>query len=288
MAGKFFIGNSNNIATLPKNILVGDSNNIARKVKGIYVGNSQNKAVKVWPSIVVPDNYVQFEWFFFQFDAQVDGGSGWIYPVTSNVLVYQQPRIVINFQCVGDSTYNGALFLSKFGTANSYYSSFNVYRNGNYMAVNYADPVAEENFTIKTNESAGIDSTVIYTLDYNNIENNISRFYLSATDGYYSIKTNQLLGSTEKKDYSTLSPSMYYSFNVSEAWPSNLVFRFLKIFNIKIYDNTGTSSGSLIHDYYPCYKTGENVGFYDIVDKIFIAFNCPASNRAVVLGPTVS
>ena len=37
MAGKFFIGNSNNIATLPKDILVGDSNNIARKVKGILL-----------------------------------------------------------------------------------------------------------------------------------------------------------------------------------------------------------------------------------------------------------
>ena len=60
MAGKFFIGNSNNIATLPKDILVGDSNNIARKVKGIYVGNSSNQAVKVWPT--VPEGYQEVEY----------------------------------------------------------------------------------------------------------------------------------------------------------------------------------------------------------------------------------
>ena len=65
MAGKFFIGNSNNIATLPKDILVGDSNNIARKVKGIYVGNSQNQAVKVWPSGSggrLPEGYQEVEY----------------------------------------------------------------------------------------------------------------------------------------------------------------------------------------------------------------------------------
>lgn len=62
MAGKFFIGNSNNIATVPKNILVGDSNNIARKAKAIYVGNSQNKAVKVWPNGSVPEGYQEVEY----------------------------------------------------------------------------------------------------------------------------------------------------------------------------------------------------------------------------------
>ena len=62
MAGKFFIGNSNNIATLPKDILVGDSNNIARKVKGIYVGNSSNQAVKVWPNGRVPEGYQEVEY----------------------------------------------------------------------------------------------------------------------------------------------------------------------------------------------------------------------------------
>ena len=59
MSGKIFVGNTSNIATLPKDILVGDSNNIARKVKEIYIGNSQNQAVKVWPNQIIPDIFTQ-------------------------------------------------------------------------------------------------------------------------------------------------------------------------------------------------------------------------------------
>ena len=50
MAGKFLVGNSSGIATLPKNILVGDSNGIAKVPKAIFIGNSNNQAVKVWPT----------------------------------------------------------------------------------------------------------------------------------------------------------------------------------------------------------------------------------------------
>ena len=45
MAGKFLVGNSSGIATLPKNILVGDSNGIAKVPKAIFIGNSNNQAL---------------------------------------------------------------------------------------------------------------------------------------------------------------------------------------------------------------------------------------------------
>ena len=97
MAGKFFIGNSNNIATLPKDILVGVQNNIARKVKGIYVGDSQNKAVKVWPNIILPEQYQQVEYIRNLYTSLSPGDRRSPSFTIENVVVSSLSRIVVDF-----------------------------------------------------------------------------------------------------------------------------------------------------------------------------------------------
>ena len=118
------------------------------------------------------------------------------------------------------------------------------------------------------------------------MEDNISRFYLYANDGYYSIPSNNLLGTIEKRDYS--SQSGYYSFLGHYSRPRTNA-TFLKILDFKVYDNSSGTSGDLIHDYYPCYQNSGNyyIGYYDIIDKIFYHFDCYYNYRFVTLGPII-
>lgn len=100
MAGKFFIGNSNNIATVPKNILVGDSNNIARKVKAVYAGNSSNQAVKVWPRI--PEAYQEVEYIRNLYTFSSPGDNRSLSFIIKNVVISSFSRIVVDFAITTD------------------------------------------------------------------------------------------------------------------------------------------------------------------------------------------
>ena len=98
MSGKIFVGNTGNIATLPKNILVGNANNIAKKVKTVYVGNSQNQAVKVWPNIILPEPYQQVEYIRNLYTVS-SAGSDNRSPsfIIENVVVSSFSRIIVDF-----------------------------------------------------------------------------------------------------------------------------------------------------------------------------------------------
>ena len=60
MTSKIFVGDSDDIAQVPKKIYVG-VNNVAKEVKRAYVGVS-GIAKQIWPPVYIPDQYQQVEY----------------------------------------------------------------------------------------------------------------------------------------------------------------------------------------------------------------------------------
>ena len=223
MSGKFFVGNTSNIATLPKDILVGDQNNIARKVKEIYIGNSQNQAVKVWPSQIIPDIFTQLNWIYFDHYAR--------FSIGTDINTSIQPRIQLDFsfpEDINSHTYGENCFFSgtrfsagdsgttivnawnfSTGTTSLSYSAHIQRINGEYWFIfkynlpHYSSPYTygyyqspdvyrTGSYCVKTYVGS-VSSNARFTLDFNYITNNISNTYISCNEVYYSTSSNQLV-----------------------------------------------------------------------------------------------
>ena len=247
MSGKIFVGNTSNIATLPKNILVGDSSNIARNVKEIYVGNSQNQAVKVWPNRILPDTYQQVEYM----GINNYGTNAFTSLIFTNY--YIQCRAVLNFKVYKHSNEDTS-FLTMLSSTDL---PCETCINYNHIYFRYGD----ETYYSYPNEK--VLTKTRYTIDCNNILNNVSRFFIYNSEGYYSNPANNLVASTPKLSSAVQTSQTAQCMQVVK-------YSYIEFYRLTLYNNNGSNSGNIVHDFYPCYrKIDRQAGYYDIVDRMF-------------------
>ena len=302
MSGKIYVGSPNGVVVRAKDVVVGDSNNVAHRAKGVFVGNPSDKAVKIWPASPLPIAYQEVEWIKFLHNTS---------KFNTYVKTYTQPRIVLTFKTykneTNDSSVIGPLVDSKdlevksyigdsYGRTKFYSMRINlyVYNEPRYSELNfynyyYPDTTLDDPstkmegiFKVTTNKAEGVLNDVVYRIDFNNISNGISNYYLYCEEGYYSIPANNRIASHKKMD---LSPFKQQNENTYiYLLKCGMIF-----YHCTMYDNTGTNSGEIIHDYYPCCRKADNqVGLYDVVDRIFIQSETSLSeNTDYILGPEV-
>ena len=294
MSGKIFVGNTSNIATLPKNILVGNPNNIARNVKGIYVGNSQNQAVKVWPNSRVPEGYQEVEYIrsvyrsnFFDTQVRPDSNTRIVitfmftsieFSETENYERYMSAPFFTEFDYTtyGNGVYKKGynLVLHRDSTSNSsdYYFRICFDRNGDHL--NYYNIYRFSNLTpwVTVDAVNYFEEKLInkkMTIDLNR-----SRGSLYINNEY--IKT---FDNTFVKTFNNLKLLSYISDTVVNNGVTN---NKINLYSCQIYQND-----VLIRDFIPCYhKQTYDVRLYDSVNNEF--YECPSSNYyPPYLGPDV-
>lgn len=201
MSGKIFVGNTSNIATLPKNILVGNPNNIARNVKEIYVGNSQNQAVKVWPSGRLPTGYTQLS--YIQNNRTTDEqyiDTGYKPDsLTKMFLMFTLLDYEVNstlFSCSGITNYefytvryNGIIFHIYFGDGYSSSSSLTEdYYNQFVLFFNYSNGV----FNLKQARGTEFVDIINTTLTNSFVNNNDTLRLLYPLNNSFKSKANAI------------------------------------------------------------------------------------------------
>lgn len=304
MSGKIFVGNTSNIATLPKNILVGNPNNIARNVKGIYVGNSQNQAVKVWPNGRVPEGYQEVEYI-----RSVYQNNGFV----TNITPDSNTRIVIDFMYTEIdfsqiANYNGVYTMRV--AAPFYTPSYNVYYSQNffhgYSAFIYAytDSNNSWNFSFRicfgyteTNPSPDWvelynwnsystsfpDNSIIMARIGNEILNKRMTIDLNRNRG--TLYVDNVLIHTFTYTFSSTDDIVLLAYNpvkVPQYSDHDAMRNKINLYNCQIYKNN-----VLVRDFIPCYnKTTYDVYLYDIINNNF--YQCTnTANYPPYLGPDV-
>ena len=312
MSGKIYVGSPNGVVVRAKDVVVGDSNNVAHRAKGVFVGNSSDKAVKIWPASVLPIGYQEVEWIKFLKNTS---------KFNTYVKTYTQPRIVLTFKpykTSDSSPIDRGLVYSNYLEVNSYigdgYGRTKFYdmtinlrmsnesRYSTLQLYNYYEPDStlddpstkrEGVFNVTTNKAEGVLSDVVYRIDFNNISNGISNYYLYCEEGYYSIPANNRIASHKKMDLSPFKRQNEntYIYLINYVSPHSSSFNKCEMifYHCTMYNNSGTNSGEIIHDYYPCCRKADNqVGLYDVVDRIFIQSETSLSeNTDYILGPEV-
>lgn len=287
MSGKIFVGNTSNIATLPKNILVGNPSNIARNVKGIYVGNSQNQAVQVWPNGRVPVGYQEVEYIRSVYKTNT---------FYTGIKPNSNTRIVIDFM------YTDILFsyADNFGRQPSspFYTSENeeiFYYSGYQLTLNSvqnADYTTDFYFRV----CFGSKYYNIYSLHQGTSSPDWSEaynyFYPKLVNKKMTVDLNRNRGTlyidgglvkTFDNTFSQLGNEIrllsYYhgsQFSYTEAWNK------INLYSCQIYQNN-----VLVRDFIPCYhKTTYGVYLYDRVNGTLYQCN-NSSQYPPYLGPDV-
>lgn len=294
MAGKTYVGNSSNVPVQPKKIYVGNSGAPAL-VKEIYVGNSNNQPVKVWPNIIIPDtNYQQIEYLGLSTNGPGDLGIN-----TGVKLRVSNPRIVAKFMIT--NVYLGnwnppSIFDSQnYGTTTvveGFHTGFYQHVQTNAFAVVFGNASGQSWGSSQTDPTYGVNpsnvkntlssmegilTNVPYIIDFDNRSNGYSRFYLYASEGYYSLPAHNLLWNIKTP---TFNPSNWYEETPYYIrFDSSLRTRF---YSFKMYN----TSGSLIRNFYPCYKKTDNIlGFYDIANRVFYSTNLTTDSGKMDYGP---
>ena len=295
MAGKFFIGNSNNIATLPKDILVGDSNNIARKVKGIYVGNSQNKAVKVWPNGRVPEGYQEVEYIKSVYNC--NGFETGIVP-NSNT------RIIITFMFskidLAEFTHNQHIGLGWATIAAPFHVPYNdVYQ----LKTGFSSGLRAYN---QTTTSLNYFFCTGFGNDTYFLFNEIKTTYSTPTEADVNFVNEQLLNKKITIDLNRSRGTLYYNDKLKKTFvntfsdlktdicllsynigykPSSLSVQStqnqINLYSCQIYKND-----VLVRNFIPCYRKTDNEPLlYDTVSESFFRSGNPS--HPPYLGPDV-
>ena len=310
MSGKIYVGSPNGVVARAKDVVVGDSNNVAHRAKGVFVGNSSDKAVKIWPASVLPIGYQEVEWL--EVPAYIRGttvGARSAYDMITYIKSTMFPRMELSFEFTEDIDSNGiygifscenniskdtgdgwlgrgALFYDFAIKSNRFIIMFGYAPNQEYVSTHDFD-------RIYSTDSEEILTNTRYTLIYNQKQNNLSRFYLYNTEGYYSIPRNNLLGSSSKNVINTTYTDEtsyikvcgytagFYGDDPLHQGDYRLFSppKGFRLYYCKMYDQ----NNNLIRDFIPAYrKSDEKTGFYDMVDKIFIE-----SNTQLTPGPIV-
>lgn len=299
MSGKFFVGNTSNIATLPKDILVGDTNNIARKVKEIYIGNSQNQAVKVWPNGRVPSEYQEVEYLMSVYTT--NGFRTGIYPDSNTriVITFMYDSISLRELCTnvygfyasiaspfrvmshsygiynGFSTVLQAVY-SNTSNTQIHYSFTTAFGTGNASSVSYSLFDFYENETYPSSNS--VETVNNYLLNKKiTIDLNRNRGTLYYDDELKKTFTHSF--PTLSSDITLLAYNIGYEVgSVSLQATENKI----RLYSCQIYQNN-----VLVRDFIPCYnKQTYDVRLYDAVNNVF--YTCPQSaGYPPYLGPDV-
>ena len=280
MAGKMYVGNSNDKSKSPVKIYYGDSSDKAKKVAKIYIGNSQNKAVKVWPNTVVPNIYQQVQYI------QNSGKTQWIDPGQ----VYPDSNTTIEIRYIatnlpgsgigyvfGCDDYGRVRASDRYRTAHSQYSLGHA-NNNTYFTVDFSESVANASTYVwrtyyRFNPFGGNTNPPLNTM----IKLSINK------PGGYSYLNDELIYSTT----ATFQNNAQYHGNVSHAKAKIILFGHQHMdsgnvdisdsscvtastLEIKLYQFTVLQYGIPIRDLYPCYRKSDNViGLYDIVNEVF-------------------
>lgn len=301
MSGKIFVGNSSNIATLPKNILVGNPNNIAKNVKAVYVGNSQNQAVKVWPNGRVPGDYQEVEYLMSVYNTN---------GFRTGIVPNSNTRIVITFMY--ESISLEELCNNVHGTWASIASPFRVtsYSYGIYSGFSTALQALYANteknyihysFSTAFGTKGSSDDSSYSLFNFFKYETHPSGGTIETVNGYLlnkkiTIDLNRNRGTLYYDD--ELKKTFTYSFpNLSSditLLAYNLGYEVadislqttnnkIRLYSCQIYQNN-----VLVRDFIPCYnKQTYGVSLYDAVNSTF--YTCPNSgNYPPYLGPDVN
>ena len=288
MAGKFFIGNSNNIATLPKDILVGDSNNIARKVKGIYVGNSQNQAVKVWPT--VPEGYQEVEYI-----RSVYNRNGFETGIVPN----SNTRIVITFmfskidlaELAGSSAWEtiAAPFhvpYYSYGIKKGFSSGLQAYPDNASLNYFFCTGFGDSTYLL-------FDETTQYTTpteqDVNFVNEQLlnKKITIDLNRSSGTLYYNDELKTTFVNTFSDLNREIcLLSYNIGNMPSNSSVLVRSKQTQINLYNCQIYKNDILVRNFIPCYrKTDREPLLYDTVSESF--FTSGAPSYPPYLGPDV-
>ena len=296
MSGKIFVGNTSNIATLPKNILVGDSSNIARKVKEIYIGNSQNQAVKVWPNGRVPEGYQEVEYIRSVYNC--NGFETGIVP-NSNT------RIIITFMFskidLAELAFNDYGRNDAWGTIAApfnvpYYEYF--FEKGFSSGLRVYNPTTS---SLRYFFCTGFGNNTYFLFD------KTKQGYNAPTEEDINFVNEQLLNKKITIDLNRSRGTLYYNDELKETFvntfsdlgitdicllsynigykPSLLSVRStqnnINLYNCQIYKND-----ILVRNFIPCYrKTDREPLLYDTVSESFFRSGKPAYRP--YLGPDV-
>ena len=232
MAGKTYIGNSNNRSKQLLGAYYGNSNNKSKKVLKIYIGNSSNKSVKVFPSF--PDAYQKCEYIYNT------NGTEWI---NTNIDPNSNTRILLeielartftsgsNIEFIGRQISGASAFLSY--TANKGTYTCRMAWDGTNGSFS---PTNDTRYVFDWNRSGGscyVNDSLLFTAT-GTFANQNQNFYLFATN---------INGST------SVSSSVLYRLYRFQAWQDN----------------------ALICEMYPCYEKANtlNVGMYDVIRESF-------------------
>ena len=276
MAGKTFVG-VNGVSRKPKAIYVG-VNGVARKVKAAYVGVN-GVARKVWPANLIPDDsYMSLPLVGCNgtdlIEARIETG---LAPFPKNRVVLEfmlctapnynssdssSPTYISNYSLLGCSSYAipTGIADTSYICPNDFFIKYNRNTQKITFCARYGVYVTTGNVTtLSSNADEGILVNTKYKVDFMN--NN--KVYLYCDKGFYSIASNNLLG--------TFNVNWAHSNggdnNMRLMFPLRNDYRF---YSAKIYNPSGT----LIRDYIPGYRISDNkVGLYDLVQKIFYLFN---------------
>lgn len=296
MTGRTFVG-ANNKSVIPRRTYIG-INNIARKVSAAYVGDENNKAKKIWPVSVLPSEFQQLEWITFKSNDAA---------FVTYVKFFDQPRIVMTFEIPDPG------FYGQYGYLFGYYSGGERFdKNNNSILYHIMESrlyssrgfriehgFNTEDFQKDTNLNEKYLTDALYMIDFNNLNAGMSQYYLYCEKGYYSIPKNNLIGSHAKYDYSILrdeyrqredAADYINLLNNREAYHYEFEYSInpIKFYHCTMYDNSGDTSGDIIHDYYPCYRKSDNkIGLYDYTDRIFLPNATDLSSDSYILGPEV-
>ena len=267
-------------------------NNQAKKVKKFYLGiNNQSKKVKrayigvngqaklFYKGTVLPNTYQQIEYLGLTTATYQSGIK------IPSPLLTENPRFVAKFSLHKETHNSGAGYVI-FGGTYGYTAEENIYYelattdlyatayNDDYFVfwygkANSSGEAVFEKTTVYSGEKIQLDKK--YTVDFNNISNNTSRFYLYCESGYFSDPSHNSIGSITKSTMTSSSSAYIGLLNYcTNGGNFGNQGGGVRLYSCKIYN----SSNTLLKDLYPCKRISDNMyGVYDIVNNAFFSTN---------------
>lgn len=262
MSGKIFVGNDNDIATLPNKIYVG-VNNKARKVKSAYVGDSNGKAKQIWPVSYIPSIYSEVEYIM---NAYTANDSSYTTPsiVFSNLVLSSYSRVIIDYAITPQGRNTGwnnntqeYIFCVNSGSRRKTFSAG--FESG-YSDSGRIDVLVDymERSGTDIAVSNYVTNDIRYVADFNRSGNN----YCYINDNFI-VSSSVPMPDTESTVY-------FFCQDAHNSYPGTLI-QHLQYLKLKLYKCEIYNHDELVLNAIPCLrKTDYVVGLYDTVSRQFV------------------
>lgn len=311
MAGKLFIGNTNNTASSPKQILFGNQDNIAKSVSSIFIGNSSNLAVKVWNKSGggggedIPDYLQRVEYVRSIYNCN---------QFSRNLTCNNATRLVMQFKFISID-FNE--FLQRDTSKTSPIAA--PFYIGQGSLVNPSNDTTGYSFFLTSRKTGDSGIDYYFRVCFGKSENSYYNvFYYHSPNTTYNEEEvmenigNKILNIPMKIDLNRNSGSLYINNVLTHTFENIAAFTYTNVIYFLRYDqetNPGVTGGpaiqetsnqinfyncqiynsdNLIYNLLPvCYKTTGKGVLYDIVNKKIVAPS-NQTNYPVYVGPKIS